>query len=56
MKRISVLDLLRGSALLLVMLVHAEASKIIVKMGWISVDLFFVLSGFLVSGILFSEF
>jgi len=56
MKRISVLDLLRGSALLLVMLVHAEASKIIVKMGWISVDLFFVLSGFLVSGILFSEY
>jgi peptidoglycan/LPS O-acetylase OafA/YrhL len=56
MKRISGFDFLRGVAIALVMLHHAEAGVITTRMGWMGVDLFFVLSGFLVSGILFAEY
>ena len=61
--RIAVLDGLRGCAILLVVISHVRyglsvahpADKIVVHvmaMGWVGVDLFFVLSGFLVTGVL----
>lgn len=60
--RIPALDTLRGVAVLLVMWGHTtvmkpacevdRAYKLITQSGWIGVDLFFVLSGFLITGIL----
>jgi len=47
------LDILRGVAVLLVLACHCRASEFLLRSGW--VDLFFVLSGFLVSGLLFVE-
>ena len=60
---IPVLDALRGIAILLVMLMHfsslqtpsSAAGKFahhVIGVGWVGVDLFFVLSGFLITGIL----
>src|SRR5688500_749277 len=56
--RIRQLDAVRGIAILVVIL-HNEASKYlpagwapILANGWMGVDLFFVLSGFLITGIL----
>lgn len=60
-KRIFVIDLLRGVAVLLVLFRHFHnldytiKIPILSKIGWIGVDLFFVLSGFLISGLLFNE-
>jgi peptidoglycan/LPS O-acetylase OafA/YrhL len=66
--RLRQLDVLRGIAVMLVLFRHhpgpepgVTASVRIVgetlqRMGWIGVDLFFVLSGFLVSGLLFGEY
>lgn len=54
--RLRELDFLRGIAILLVLLRHQKLFDFTSKMGWIGVDLFFVLSGFLVSGLLFQEF
>jgi peptidoglycan/LPS O-acetylase OafA/YrhL len=54
--RLRELDFLRGIAILLVLLRHKFLFQFTVNMGWIGVDLFFVLSGFLVSGLLFKEF
>jgi peptidoglycan/LPS O-acetylase OafA/YrhL len=51
-----VLDSLRGIAILLVLFRHYHFSFLMNKIGWIGVDLFFVLSGFLVSGLLFKEY
>jgi peptidoglycan/LPS O-acetylase OafA/YrhL len=50
------LDMLRASAVLLVFCYHSEGALLIARFGWIGVDLFFVLSGFLVSGLLFREY
>jgi peptidoglycan/LPS O-acetylase OafA/YrhL len=54
--RLRQLDFLRGIAILLVILRHQKLLEFTSKMGWIGVDLFFVLSGFLVSGLLFQEY
>jgi peptidoglycan/LPS O-acetylase OafA/YrhL len=50
------LDFLRGMAILLVMAGHFLPGYFSTHIGWSGVDLFFVLSGFFVSGILFREF
>jgi len=50
------LDFLRCVAVVLVMFRHYHVSNITTQIGWIGVDLFFVLSGFLVSGLLFQEY
>ena len=61
-KRIHSLDFLRGLAVLLVLFRHLpneETSGVlhfVQSIGWTGVDLFFVLSGFLISGLLFTEF
>lgn len=59
--RLLSLDLLRGIAVLLVILRHSDgvAATFLEPLrrgGWVAVDLFFVLSGYLVSGLLFKEF
>ncbi len=66
--RSKALDVLRALAVLLVMFRHGaeapasfpesvrEPLNALLRCGWIGVDLFFVLSGFLISGLLFSEF
>lgn len=50
------LDVLRCLAVLLVILNHGRVSEFFTRTGWAGVDLFFVLSGFLISGLLFSEY
>ena len=55
MKRIPQLDSIRGLAVLLVLLHNTDKSLYtgaIARNGWMGVDLFFVLSGFLITGIL----
>ena len=60
--RVHSLDVLRGLAVLLVLFRHlpnnnaSDALSVIQSIGWTGVDLFFVLSGFLISGLLFREF
>jgi peptidoglycan/LPS O-acetylase OafA/YrhL len=60
--RLPGLDLLRAIAISLVMLFHASLLRLdsaqhwIVRFGWMGVDLFFVLSGFLIAGQLFRPF
>lgn len=54
--RLRELDFLRGIAIILVLIRHSSINQLLVNMGWIGVDLFFVLSGFLVSGLLFREY
>jgi peptidoglycan/LPS O-acetylase OafA/YrhL len=67
-RRVRELDVLRGVAILLVLGHHAgvtpthlpalvqEGLDRWAMAGWVGVDLFFVLSGFLVSGLLFQEY
>jgi len=55
-KRLLELDVLRCLAIILVMFRHFHVSEPLTRAGWIGVDLFFVLSGFLVSGLIFYEF
>jgi peptidoglycan/LPS O-acetylase OafA/YrhL len=50
------LDFLRGVAILLVMCRHQYLVSLTYRFGWVGLDLFFVLSGFLVSGLLFKEY
>ena len=54
--RSSTLDILRAVAVLLVYCQHSVELPVVSAMGWVGVDLFFVLSGFLVSGLLFREY
>src|SRR4029077_18685201 len=56
MSRLKELDFLRGIAIILVLLRHIPLFTFTHNIGWIGVDLFFVLSGFLVSGLLFKEY
>jgi peptidoglycan/LPS O-acetylase OafA/YrhL len=53
--RIKRIDVLRCLAVLLVLFHHGGYFSIF-KMGFVGVDLFFVLSGFLISGLLYSEY
>src|ERR1700731_1925721 len=50
------LDALRCIAILLVIGFHLNFYSLWGRAGWIGVDLFFVLSGFLISGLLFQEY
>jgi peptidoglycan/LPS O-acetylase OafA/YrhL len=50
------LDILRAVAILLVLGRHGNGPVLWQNMGWVGVDLFFVLSGFLISGLLFVEY
>ena len=50
------LDILRCIAVVIVILHHSGESAFFTRVGWTGVDLFFVLSGFLISGLLFSEY
>jgi peptidoglycan/LPS O-acetylase OafA/YrhL len=54
--RIKRLDILRCAAVLLVIAAHANIFPLTSRVGWVGVDLFFVLSGFLISGLLYSEY
>ena len=65
-KRMPDLDVLRGIAIALVLFIHAPIAfsqtsatgmvlTTIKNLGWSGVDLFFVLSGFLISGLLYRE-
>ena len=54
--RIRGLDFLRGIAIIGVLFRHSDMSNVIVMAGGYGVDLFFVLSGFLVAGLLFKEY
>lgn len=57
MKRSTEIDFLRGVAVILVLFRHHWVGiDALQNIGWTGVDLFFVLSGFLVSGLLFAEF
>jgi len=49
------IDVLRAVAVLLVMQHHFGVHRVLYENGWMGVDLFFVLSGYLVSGLLFDE-
>lgn len=55
-ERSKVLDALRAVAILLVLGRHTNVSEVWTHVGWCGVDLFFVLSGFLISGLLFQEY
>jgi peptidoglycan/LPS O-acetylase OafA/YrhL len=56
MDRLRELDFLRGIAIVLVLFRHSPVFWPLTNMGWMGVDLFFVLSGFLISGLLFKEY
>lgn len=54
--RNAILDALRAVAILLVLGRHTYISQTLTRIGWCGVDLFFVISGFLISGLLFQEY
>jgi peptidoglycan/LPS O-acetylase OafA/YrhL len=53
--RLQGIDALRGLAVLLVICRHWNIAEFLTRLGWVGVDQFFVISGFLVSGLLFRE-
>lgn len=53
--RVPQLDLLRGAAVLMVIVHHYPYFHFLYRITWVGVDLFFVLSGFLISGLLFND-
>jgi len=55
-RRWQLVDMLRGIAILLVLFRHHQTGGPLQVFGWMGVDLFFVLSGFLVSGLIFDEY
>lgn len=55
LNRLFSLDVLRGVAIWLVLFAHYPLHPYLSKAGWMGVDLFFVLSGFLVSGYFFQR-
>lgn len=55
-RRWQLVDVLRGIAILLVLCRHHGSTGYLQDFGWLGVDLFFVLSGFLVSGLVFDEY
>ncbi|HEY9863845.1 MAG TPA: acyltransferase [Candidatus Obscuribacterales bacterium] len=54
--RVKVLDVLRGVAIILVLGRHRFVSNFWYIVGWIGVDIFFVMSGFLMGNLLFKEY
>src|SRR4051794_1611079 len=54
--RLKQLDVLRTVAVLLVICHHNSIDNVVSPVGWVGVDLFFVLSGFLVAGLLLAEY
>ncbi|NJM15178.1 MAG: acyltransferase [Bacteroidales bacterium] len=54
--RIKGFDFLRFVAVVLVIYRHSDSIGTLNFIGWVGVDLFFVLSGFLVSGLMFKEY
>lgn len=50
------LDFIRGCAMMMVLFRHSNLSNRIFQIGWMSVDVFFVLSGFLISSLLIKEY
>ncbi|MEP2025705.1 MAG: acyltransferase [Reichenbachiella sp.] len=50
------LDILRAVAIILVLFRHSNSDNFVQHFGWLGVDLFFVLSGFLISNLLFEEY
>jgi peptidoglycan/LPS O-acetylase OafA/YrhL len=56
MARLESIDFLRGVAVIAVILHHHPFTSATLQFGWMGVDLFFCLSGFLVSGLLFREY
>lgn len=50
------LDFIRGCAMMMVLFRHSNISNRIFQIGWMSVDVFFVLSGFLISSLLIKEY
>lgn len=54
-KRFEILDIYRGIAIVLVLFRHHEVFPFLNKIGWTGVSLFFVLSGYLISCLLFKE-
>jgi peptidoglycan/LPS O-acetylase OafA/YrhL len=54
-ERVLALDVLRAIAVLLVLAEHATTRDWVLRVGWMGVDVFFVLSGFLVTGLLIQE-
>jgi peptidoglycan/LPS O-acetylase OafA/YrhL len=53
-RRIPQLDILRAVAVLIVIAYHYVPTPV-ARGGWVGVDIFFVLSGFLISGLLFDD-
>ncbi|MCB9225118.1 MAG: acyltransferase [Crocinitomicaceae bacterium] len=56
MNRVRSIDFLRGIAVILILFRHLSCFDFLYDAGWIGVDLFFVLSGYLVSTLLFKEY